>query len=140
MPENKNSIIFQGEVYTRGDFKSFDRVLKYKQRDYSNRVDASQRYNQLNRELYNARANYHYYLKKTNKTDKQFRKMEYSLRKIERLKLEKEEAKKEKYLKDIQLYEKQKDEYISKELELEHDVKVLDVKERVERMDGQKYD
>ena len=98
--DDSNSIVYHGVEYTKGEFKSFERVIKKCKSVYGKNEKSSLQYNQKNRELYNARANYYYYKNKKHKTDKDFQMLEKASKTIARIKNEREIAKKEAFLEE----------------------------------------
>lgn len=108
-PTDEKTMIYNGEIYTRGDFNSMERALKQVQKTYQCGVNKSARYLKANKEYNRVLRMINYYKVKKYKTVRDFERLEKLQKELDRITTERDESK----------LEIKKSEIIKREIELE---------------------
>lgn len=92
-PTDEKTMIYNGELYTRGDFNSMERALKQVQKTYQGGVNKSVRYLQKNKEYNRTLRMINYYKTKKDKSIRDFERLERLQKEFDRITTERDEMK-----------------------------------------------
>lgn len=110
--DDEKTMIYNGELYTRGDFNNMERALKQVQKTYQGGVNKSIRYLQKNKEYNRTLRMINYYKTKKDKSIRDFERLEKLQKEFDRITTERDELKlehdKNKIIKDEIELEKKK--------------------------------
>lgn len=99
--EDEKYMFCNGVRYSRGDFRNMERAVKQIKKVYGIGVDKSYRYLNKNKEYHRTMRMIGYYKNKKNKNPNDYVKLEELLKKMDKIKTDRNNAKIENFLKEI---------------------------------------